>query len=108
MLAVAIVWLFQANPLQGFNNGAPPVENLTIERTILDHNGLQLLVRAGGSDPMTIAQVQVDDAYWEFAQTPQGPIASGDTAWIGLPFPVGPWRNAQGELCHQYRGNVRT
>ncbi|TDQ29570.1 zinc transporter ZupT [Phyllobacterium brassicacearum] len=87
VLALAIVWLLQANPLQSFNNGAPPVENLTIERTILDHNGLQLLVRAGGSEPMTIAQVQVDDAYWEFEQTPQGTIARGDTAWISLPFP---------------------
>ncbi len=87
VLAIAIIWLFQTNPLQGFNNGAPPVENLTIERTILDHNGLQLLVRAGGSDPMMIAQVQVDDAYWEFRQRPQGPIARGDTAWINLPFP---------------------
>lgn len=87
ILAMAIVWLFQANPLQGFNNGAPPVENLTIERTILDHNGLRLLVRAGGSDPMVIAQVQVDDAYWEFQKDPQGPIARGDTTWISLPFP---------------------
>lgn len=87
VLAVAIIWLIQANFLQAFNNGAPPVENLTIERTILDHNGMQLLVRAGGSDPMTIAQVQVDDGYWEFQQTPQGPIARGDTAWISLPFP---------------------
>ncbi|MDX0973294.1 metal transporter [Sinorhizobium medicae] len=87
VLAVAIVWLLQTNPLQGFNNGAPPVENLTIERTILDHDGVRLLVRAGGSDPMAIAQVQVDAAYWEFGQEPQGPIARGDTAWISLPFP---------------------
>lgn len=87
VLALAIVWLLQTNPLQGFKNGAPPVENLTIERTILDHNGLRLLVRAGGSEPMTVAQVQVDAAYWEFSQEPQGPIARGDTAWISLPFP---------------------
>ena len=87
VLAVAIVWLLQTNPLQGFNNGAPPVENLTIERTILDHDGVRLLVRAGGSDPMVVAQVQVDAAYWEFTQEPQGPIARGDTAWISLPFP---------------------
>jgi ZIP family zinc transporter len=87
VLAAAIVWLFQTNPLQNFDNGAPPVENLTIERTILDQQGMRLLVRAGGSDPMTIAQVQVDAAYWEFRQEPQGPIARGDTAWISLPFP---------------------
>ena len=36
---------------------------------------------------MTIAQVQVDDAYWQFAQDPPGPIARGATAWLHLPFP---------------------
>jgi zinc transporter ZupT len=36
---------------------------------------------------MTIAQVQVDDAYWQFTQDPPGPIARGATAWIHLPFP---------------------
>ncbi|MDW5317586.1 metal transporter [Rhizobium sp. PL01] len=87
VLAVAIVWLLQTNPLQGFNNGAPPVENLTIERTVINQDGLRLLVRAGGSDPMVVAQVQIDAGYWEFTQEPQGPIARGDTAWISIPYP---------------------
>lgn len=87
VLGLAIAWLYSANPLSSFNNGAPPVENLTVERTILDQSGLRLLVRAGGSEPMKIAQVQVDAAYWEFTQTPAGPIARGDTAWVSLPFP---------------------
>ncbi len=64
LLAGAVAWLVVADPLRGFDNGAPPVENLTFERTILDDDGIHLLVRAGGSEPMTIAQVQVDDAYW--------------------------------------------
>ena len=87
VLAGAFAWLFTANPLASFNNGAPPVENLVVERTILDQQGLRLLVRAGGSEPMTVAQVQVDAAYWEFTQDPAGPIERGDTAWIGIPFP---------------------
>ncbi|WP_018238741.1 ZIP family metal transporter [Ensifer sp. BR816] len=87
VLAAAILWLVQTDPLQGFNNGAPPVENLTIERMVLDQDGLRMLVRAGGSEPMTIAQVQVDAAYWQFAQEPAGAIARGHTAWISIPFP---------------------
>ncbi|MGD9914342.1 MAG: metal transporter, partial [Rhizobiaceae bacterium] len=86
-MAAAVWWLYAANPLAAFNNGAPPVENLTYERTILDADGLRVLVRAGGSEPMRIAQVMVDDAYWEFTQTPAGELARGDTAWIALPFP---------------------
>lgn len=85
--AVAVTWLVSTDPLSGFRNGAPPVENLTFERTVLDDSGLRLLVRAGGSEPMTVAQVQVDDAYWQFTQDPPGPIARGRTAWLALPFP---------------------
>ena len=87
ILAAAIWWLFSADLLAGFNNGAPPVENLTVERTILDESGMHLLVRAGGSQPMRIAQVQVDSAYWQFEQEPAGPIGRGDAAWIHLPYP---------------------
>ena len=86
-LAIAVAWILSADPLSGFRNGAPPVENLTFERTVLDDSGLRLLVRAGGSEPMTVAQVQVDDAYWQFTQDPPGPIARGKAAWLSLPFP---------------------
>ncbi|MGH6762577.1 MAG: metal transporter [Phyllobacterium sp.] len=86
-LGLAVAWLLATNPLQGFSNGAPPVENLTFERTILSSDGIRVLIRAEGSEPMTIAQVQVDDAYWQFSQDPPGPISRGATAWVHLPFP---------------------
>ncbi|MDG4875610.1 ZIP family metal transporter [Mesorhizobium sp. WSM4935] len=87
VLGLAVAWMVSSDPLSGFRNGAPPVENLTFERTILGNDGIRILVRAGGSEPMTIAQVQVDDAYWQFTQDPPGPIARGATAWIALPYP---------------------
>lgn len=87
LMLASFVWIASLDPLRGFNNGAPPVEGLTVERTILDQTGIQLLVRAGGSEPMVIAQVAVDDAFWTFAQDPAGPISRGDTAWIRIPYP---------------------
>lgn len=87
LLVAALWWLLAGNLLEQFGNGAPPIENLTVERTILDQNGLRLLVRGGGSEPMTIAQVQVDAAYWRFTQDPPGKIARGSAAWIAVPFP---------------------
>jgi zinc transporter ZupT len=86
-LGLAIWWLLSGDRLRNFDNGAPPVEALTFERTILDADGLAVLVRAGGSEPMQIAQVQVDDAYWEFIQDPPGPILRGGTVWLRIPFP---------------------
>ena len=87
-LLVAVVgWLVLTNPFQNFGNGAPPVENLTFERTVLDAQGIGVLVRAGGSEPMTIAQVQVDAGYWQFTQDPSGVIARGSVAWLRIPYP---------------------
>lgn len=87
LLGLAATWLVVSDPLRAFNNGAPPVERLTFERRILDNTGIHLLVRAGGSEPLTIAQVQVDDAYWTFTQDPPGDLGRLATAWIHVPFP---------------------
>ena len=46
--------------------GAPPVERLVIDRAVLGPGGIQLSVLNDGPDPVTIAQVTVDDAYWAF------------------------------------------
>lgn len=86
-ILVSFVWIASLDPLRGFNNGAPPVESLTVERTILDSSGIRILVRAGGSEPMKIAQVAVDDAYWTFTQDPPGPIARGSAVWVQIPYP---------------------
>ncbi len=87
LLAAALAWFVTADPLQNFGNGAPPVEVLTFERTILNDAGLHLLVRAGGSQAMRITQVQVDAAYWLFSQDPPGDMARGTTAWLHLNYP---------------------
>lgn len=86
-LGLAIAWLLLWDPLQAFNNGAPPVENLTLERMVLDGDGIHLKVRAGGSEPMVIAQVQVDDAFWRFSQDPPGPLPRLAAAWLAIPYP---------------------
>ena len=36
---------------------------------------------------MTIAQVQVDGAYWAFTQDPPGPLPRFGTAWLRVPYP---------------------
>jgi zinc transporter ZupT len=86
LLAAALAWVFLANPLQSLGSDAPPVENMTFERTVLDDHGVRLKIRAGGSAPMQIAQVQIDAAYWQFTQEPQGQIARGGTVWLDIPF----------------------
>jgi ZIP family zinc transporter len=86
-LILASAWLIKSDWLSAFDTGAPPVEKLTFERTILDGDGIHLKVRAGGSEDITIAQVQVNEAYWSFKQDPPGPIARLSTAWLHIPYP---------------------
>jgi zinc transporter, ZIP family len=86
-LILASVWLVTSDWLKAFDTGAPPVEKLTFERTVLDNDGIRLQVRAGGSAELSIAQVLVDDAYWSFRQEPGGTLAPLSTAWLHIPYP---------------------
>jgi len=87
LLGVIILLGLLVNPNQLLNRNAPPVESLHVEQTILDEDGMTLQLRAAGSKPMQIAQVQVDGAYWEFSQQPPGPIPRLDTATLEIPYP---------------------
>ncbi|EPC03036.1 hypothetical protein L861_22260 [Litchfieldella anticariensis FP35 = DSM 16096] len=86
LLGVAIGVFLVSEPLSLLGVSPPPIEQLTVERTVLDEKGIDLKVRAAGSDPMHIAQVQVDGAYWRFTQEPAGALARGESAWIHLPY----------------------
>jgi hypothetical protein len=86
-LIAAGVWLVNSGWLKAFDTGAPPVEKITFERTVLDGDGIHVKVRAGGSESLTIAQVQVDEAYWNFTQDPPGEIARLSSVWLHIPYP---------------------
>jgi ZIP family zinc transporter len=86
-LGLAVVWLAASDWLKAFETGAPPVEKVTFERMILDGDGIHVKVRVAGSEPVTIAQVQVDEAYWSFTQGPTGPLNHLSSAWLTIPYP---------------------
>jgi ZIP family zinc transporter len=86
-LALSAFWLIASDWLKVFDTGVPPVEKVTFERMILDGDGIHVKVRAGGSEPITIAQVQVDEAYWLFKQDPSGPLNHLSSAWLSIPYP---------------------
>ena len=63
-LVAGILWLGPATALSG--GTAPPVERLMFQRVELGPDGIRATVLNDGPDPVRIAQVQVDDAYWMF------------------------------------------
>ena len=87
LLALLVAWFLATDPLAPLASDVPPIENLTVERVTLDEAGIHLLVRADGSEPVAIAQVQVDGAYWSFTQDPVGPLARLQRASIDVQYP---------------------
>lgn len=87
-IALLVAVFFAYEPLRKPIGGTPPpVEELTVERTIMDGAGIRLQVRADGTEPVMIAQVQVDGAYWQFTQDPPGALPRLGSAWITIPYP---------------------
>jgi zinc transporter, ZIP family len=87
LLALLVGTFLTLRPLDRLTSDAPPIETLTVERAALGPDGIRVWVRAGGSAPVAIAQVQVDGAYWTFAQVPPGPLSRLETARIDIPYP---------------------
>lgn len=66
----------------------PPVEDLTINRVTLPNEGeFVVSVTNGGPDPVTVEQVTVNEALWNFEAQPDNTIEPRETAAITIPYP---------------------
>ncbi|HEX9987200.1 MAG TPA: metal transporter [Chloroflexia bacterium] len=75
------------NPLALFTAELPPIESLSIQRINVTETGFKFTVINGGPEPVTIAQVLVDDAYWNFTIEPSAAIPRLGEATINVPYP---------------------
>ncbi len=87
VLAGLLAILIFTRPLDRLTAQAPPVEQLSVESVRLTPGRISLAVRADGSGPISIAQVQVDGAYRQFTQEPEGPINRLGKVRLDIPYP---------------------
>jgi zinc transporter, ZIP family len=67
---------------------APPIEELSVDRISLPAaNQMVVEVTNGGPDPVTVAQVMVDDNYWSFTISPGAEIPRLGWATIEIGYP---------------------
>ena len=68
-------------------NDAPPVEDLTVGRvTLPTENELVVHVQNGGPNPVTLEQVVINDALWDFRVQPDGMIPRLGSAEVVIPY----------------------
>ena len=87
LLAALLGWIVKSRPTEALREGVPPVEALAISRAVLSDGEILLSVLNDGPDPVTVAQVQVDDAYWAFTQEPAGALGRLGRAEVRIPYP---------------------
>ena len=89
ILLIGLVFLFlNTNPIQIASGELPPIEQLNIQKINLPEHGLiELDVINAGPDELTISQVLVDDAYWQFSVEPSNTLSSLETGVVSIPYP---------------------
>ena len=88
LLFLLIGWIAKTQPMESLRGAVPPVEDLVFQRVDLTPAGFTLRVINNGPDPVTIAQVQVDEAYWAFERAPADGILSHlETGEFAIPYP---------------------
>ncbi len=87
LLAALLAWITQSDTIRSLRGGVPPVEKLVFERVTLHPEHIKVTVINDGTDPVSIAQVTVDEAFWDFSQVPSGPLGHLSRAELSIPYP---------------------
>lgn len=88
LLAALLTVFARVGPIGVFRAAFPPIEELTFERVSFPQPGLMRVhVINGGPEPVTVAQVIVDDAYWEHTVTPDREVGRLNNVVVEIPYP---------------------
>mgnify|MGYP000082528779 FL=1 len=90
LLGVVVAGFVLFPPFAGVQTGEP-LPDLTVTHATLPHDeAIVLHVTNSGADPLTVSQVQVNDAYWDFRMTVGGQetttIAPMQSGTIRVPY----------------------
>jgi len=116
LLVAGAVALFAGLDAPGLGDRVgPPVEELAIERTVLEPGTIELTLRNDGPDPVTVAQVVVNDAFAQFqgATEPIGRLRTAtlrvEQPWVeGESYEVAVVTSSGGTVVHEIPVAVET
>ncbi len=85
LVAAMTAWFLTAG-VSWLRLGQAPIEKLAIDRVIFRAQEIILHVRNEGPGPMSVGQVLVNDAIWDFSITPGREIGRLNRATISIPY----------------------
>ena len=101
LLAALLALIVRSGPAASVvGDDYPPVERLTFQRVVLEPGFIIVNVLNDGPDEVTIAQVQVDEAFWTFTVdggVPESGVALGHLGRTTLRIPY-PWVEGDAHL----------
>lgn len=89
VLAIVVVTLIGISTFAGDTlpeRNGPPIEDLRVEKTVLEPGEIDITLRNAGPDPVTVAQVVVNDSFVDFTGGEQ-PIDRLGTETVTLNYP---------------------
>jgi zinc transporter ZupT len=88
LLAALVLVFLRVGPVGVFRAAFPPVEELTLDRIRLPEPGvMEVSVVNGGPEPVTIAQVMVDDANWVHTVDGSRRVDRLERRIVRIPYP---------------------
>jgi zinc transporter, ZIP family len=87
LLGVLALIVIKGGTLSRLARGLPPVEELSFDRVQMTPGHIIVDVVNGGPDPVTVAQVMVDEAYWSHTVKPERLVGRLGRARIDIPYP---------------------
>ena len=87
LLGLLLLMVVQFGPLGVLNSTIVPIENIFIEKVIFSVDHITVDIFNDGPEPVTIAQVLINDAYWQFEMSPSKTLEPLEDGKIEIYYP---------------------
>jgi zinc transporter, ZIP family len=87
LLGVLLFGFLQYGPLGVFKAAFPPIEEVFIQRFILEPEQITMEIFNDGPEPVTIAQVSVNEVFWQYTMEPSKTLLPLEKGTIKLHYP---------------------
>ena len=96
ILLVALLFIFlEFGPLGVFKSSVAPIEKIFIQKVIFSPEHIAVEIFNDGPEPVTIAQVLVNEAYWKFEMSPSNTLNPLEKGTIDISYP---WLEGDAEV----------